>query len=189
MANRLRGEVTVPFSGRAYTLRPSFHILTNIEERIGLSIPRLAMRLHDRGLLASEILMILVLATRHDGSDAFDSEAALNLPTEAVDLHALVPPLAEFLALALGGRTGGEIVPARDEETDDAPLTDRIDWERLFETAITALKLSPADFWALTMPEFRLLLRGARRKTRMNNSITPEDMQALAARFPDKHAA
>lgn len=189
MANRLRGEVTISFAGRAYTLRPSFHILNNIEERTGLSIPSLAMRLHDRGLLASEILMILALATRHDGSDVFDSEAAMNLPAEAVDLHALMPPLAEFLALALGGRAGAAGIPANEDEADNAPLTDRIDWERLFETAVTVLKLSPADFWALSLPEFRLLLRGARRKMRAGDGINPEEVQALAALFPDKQAA
>ena len=63
MANHYRGEVTVGVSGRAYTLRPTFQILCEIEERIGLKLPQLLRRVAGKGLLASEILMLLAIVT------------------------------------------------------------------------------------------------------------------------------
>lgn len=166
MANRYRGEVTVSVAGHAYTLRPAFHILCQLEERIGLSIPALLRRLGEKGLLASEILMILAIATRHDGSRAFDSAQVMGLPADAVDLHGLMPDIARFLR-------GG--VALADGE-------DALDYADLLATAYHVLRLPPEDFWALTMPEFRALLRGKGQEDGLPDAA---ELQQLAQRFPD----
>lgn len=176
MANIHRGEVTVSVAGRAYTLRPTFHILCQLEERIGLTLPQLLERLASKGLLASEILMILAVATCHDGSRRFDSEAVMDMPAAKVDLQAVLPAIARFLVGALGGTSsktgeGGGAAPAA------------LDYALLLEAAYKVLRLEPAAFWQLTMPEFRLLLRAARPKRQA--SIEPQEVRALAARYPD----
>lgn len=114
MANHYRGEVTVSVVGRAYTLRPTFQIMCEMEERIGLMLPQLLRRVAEKGLLASEILMLLAIATRHDGSRTFESETFLNMPAGEVDLHPLMPALARFLLGALGRADSGR----RSEEGD-----------------------------------------------------------------------
>lgn len=169
MANHYRGEVTVSVAGRAYTLRPTFHILCELEERTGLSVPALLRRVGEKGLLASEILMILAIATRHDGSAAFDSAAALDMPAEAVDLHALMPAMAQFLSHGLAVAEEGEA-----------------DYATLLEVAYTVLRLPPQAFWCLTPPEFRVLLRAARRGKGASPLPETADMARLMAQFPDE---
>lgn len=166
MANTYRGEVTVSVAGRAYTLRPTFHILCQLEERIGLSVPDLLRRVAEKGLLASEILMILALATRHDGSQPFDSAAVMDMPADAVDLHGLMPAIARFLAQGVA-------------------MTDVLSYEDLLETAYMVLRLEPAAFWSLTVPEFRLLLRAARRKGGAAAFPEAAEVRELMRRYPD----
>lgn len=175
MANIHRGEVTLSVAGRAYTLRPTFHILCQLEERIGLTIPELLHRMAHKGLLASEILMILAIASRHDGSRSFDSETVMDMPADKVDLHSIMPALADFLVRALGGKT------ARKEQPTNTPASDEtLDYPLLLETAYKVLRLEPPVFWQLTMPEFRTLLRAARPPR-----IEHEQLQALTQRYPD----
>ena len=100
MANPHRGEVTVQLFGQAYTLRPTFHIISTLEERIGLRIEALALRAHQKGLLTGEMMMILAVASRHDGSQPLDTSALLNQPADDVNLHELLPDIAQFLQQA-----------------------------------------------------------------------------------------
>lgn len=166
MANTYRGEVTVCVAGRAYTLRPTFHILCQLEERIGLTVPALLQRVQKQGLLASEILMILAVATRHDGSEWFDSAKVMELPADKVDLHGLMPAIARFL---LGGVA-----------TDAEGKLDYGDW---LAYGCRVLRLRPADFWALTVAELRQMMPAPN-----NQHGMAEDMQTLMRRYPD-HAA
>lgn len=179
MANSYRGEVTVSVAGRAYTLRPTFQILCEIEERIGLTLPQLLRRVAAKGLLASEILMLLALATRHDGSRPFESEVFLNMPADEVDLHPLMPALARLLLGALGGASDGK---ARENEGE----AEGVDYGLLMEVAYRRLRLEPRAFWALTMPELRVLLRGA-----MPVRVQPDgaELGELMRRFPDGEEA
>lgn len=160
MANTYRGEVTVSLAGRSYTLRPSFHILCQLEERIGLTLPELLRRVERKGLLASEILMILAIATRHDGSRPFDSAEIMDMPAEKVKLHALMPSLAHFLTQGAAG----------------------VDYAAMMETAYKVLRLEPAAFWNLTMPEFRVLLRTAHPSPTFPQV---EELREMMRRYPD----
>lgn len=174
MANIHRGEVTVSVAGQAYTLRPTFHILCQIEERIGLTVPQLLQRLQHKGLLASEILMILAIASQHDGSRRFDSEAVMDMPVDRVDLQGLMPALALFLVRALGGmKSSGKEAP------------DGLDYALLLEAAYKVLRLEPSVFWQLTMPEFRVLLRAARPRRSEVALPEAEEIGAMMQRFPD----
>lgn len=182
MANIHRGEVTLSVAGRAYTLRPTFHIMCQIEERIGLSVAELLERIRRKGLLASEILMIVAVASRHDGSPTFDSQAALDLPAEQVDLHAIMPHIAQFLVQALGG----SLHTAAPSNLTTARAPQALDYAQLLEAGYIVLRLQPAQFWQLTMTEFRVLLRAARPRRAALPEVSA--VQAMMQRFPDAAA-
>lgn len=182
MANIHRGEVTVSVAGRAYTLRPTFHILCQIEERIGLNILQLLQRIQHKGLLASEIVMILAIASQHDGSSRFDSKAVMDMPANKVDLHGLMPALAQFLIQAVGGRKKHSEFGVQNSGKEKA---EGLDYAVLMETAYKILRLEPSAFWQLTMPEFRLLLRAARPRREETSYPAASEIAAMMQRFPD----
>lgn len=185
MANIHRGEVTVSVAGRAYTLRPTFHIMCQLEERLGLTVPELLRRIGQKGLLASEILMILAVATQHDGSQPFRSEAVMELPAEQVKLDALMPAIADFLMQALGGKSAqpvaADVAPAFAQQAS-------LDYLLLLELAYKVLRLEPQSFWQMTMPELRVLLRAARAK-KAPSGIASEEVRGMMQRFPDRQPA
>ena len=158
MANLHRGEITISLSGRAYTLRPTFHILCQIEERIGLPIADLQQRLAQKGLLASEILMILTIAAQHDGSDRVDSEAVLGMTEREANLPSLMPAIARFLLAA--------------------PIS--IDWTELLQAAFS-LGIKPAQFWDMTMAELAPLLART-----VPEPLPMNELAALRVKFPDQ---
>jgi uncharacterized phage protein (TIGR02216 family) len=179
MANIHRGEVTVSLNGRAYTLRPSFHILCQMEERIGLTLPQLLRRVAGKGLLASEVLMILAIATRHDGSAAFDSASVMDLPAAQVKLDAVMPAIARFLVQALGGGRLRSTAPA----TSGSVPQDALDYAALLELSYKVLRLEPQAFWQLTMPELQVLLRAAHGQKPAVPAA--DELRSLMRRFPD----
>jgi hypothetical protein len=183
MANIYRGEVTVNVAGKAYTLRPTFHILCQLQERIGLDLLQLLGRIAKKGLLASEILMIVAIATRHDGSRPFYSETMMDMPADRVDLQALMPDIARFLLLSFGGKAGQKSNLSANAECVDVCAPD---YALLLETAYTVLRLEPAAFWQLTMPEFRILLRAARLRHPQTAIPDATEIGALMQRFPDE---
>lgn len=163
MANPYRGEVTLTFAGRAYTLRPTFHILATIEHRLGLSLPRLLRRIEVKGLLTSELLMILSIATQHDGSAPFEPEAALDLPIEQVALERVMHAVSQFLLQAMGGE------PA-------------LHLPRLMENSFRVLGLNPTTFWQLTMAELRPLMSET---PALPSAEAIQELSVLMNRFPD----
>lgn len=54
--------------------------------------------------------------------------------------------------------------------------------------ALGSLRIPPADFWALTVPELDALLRGARGITENGRALSRDGLSALMARFPDSSA-
>lgn len=180
MANLYRGEVTASVAGLAYTLRPTFHILCGIEERTGLTLPQLLRRMAEKGLLASEILMLLTTATRHDGSRSFDPEQFLDMPADQVDLRSVMPALAKFLLGALGGADAeSKVIGAK------GAVAEGLDYGLLMEAAYRRLRLEPQAFWALTMPELRLLLGAMPRRVPPNR----DEIRELMRQFPDRDEA
>lgn len=171
MANPHRGEVTLTFAGRTYTLRPTFHILATIEQRLGLTLSQLLCRVEDKGLLASEMLIILTLATRHDGSAPFDCDAAMRLPAEDDSLHKAMPFVARFLIAAMGGEPS-------------------LDFLHLMRSAQMNLGIKPDDFWKMSVVELSALLAPISRTgdSRRGAEIPQSQLYALMAEFPDNHA-
>ncbi|MCH2547874.1 MAG: phage tail assembly chaperone [Alphaproteobacteria bacterium] len=192
MGNIYRGEVTITVAGKTYCLRPTFHILCQIEQRVGLTVPQLLQRIADKGLLASEILMILSLASQHDGSPKFDSAAMMDMPADAVRLHDTIPALAECFLQALGRNISAlSSVPCCFAQNTEATAKNntaseaRLDYMALLELAYKVLRLEPAQFWQLTMAELRVLLRAVRPKTMPRIYPHPEEINALLHRYPD----
>lgn len=138
MANPHRGEVTVQLLGQAYTLRPTFHIISTLEERIGLGIEMLALRAHQKGLLAGEIMMILAVASYHNGSQSIDTSSLLNQPAGDVKFQELLPDIAQFLQQA--AKVG--VVRNR---------------TRHMAEACQRFGLSPDQFWQMTPTELAAL--------------------------------
>ncbi|MBM3616921.1 MAG: phage tail assembly chaperone [Alphaproteobacteria bacterium] len=172
MANPHRGEVTLTFAGRTCTLRPTFHILATLEQRLGLTLSQLLCRVEDKGLLASEMLIILSLATRHDGSAPFDSDAAMRLPAEDDSLKKAMPFIARFLIGAMGGEPS-------------------LDFPRLMHLAQVNLGINPEEFWKMSIVELSALLApvSARVDASRGAEIPQSELYALMAQFPDNHAA
>lgn len=164
MANPHRGEVTLTFAGRAYTLRPTFHIIATLEQRLGLTLPQLLRRVEEKGLLTTELLMIIAIATAHDGSPPFDTEAALEQPADQISLPRLLRAVSQFLLQALGGE------PA-------------LHLPQLLENSFRQLGIRPAEFWQMTMKELRLLMPQAAPRI---PAADPAELAGLMARFPDQ---
>lgn len=59
----------------------------------------------------------------------------------------------------------------------------RLDWAGLMRAGLHGLRLTPAEFWALTPAELRLML-GA---DRAPGPLTRDGLAALMAAFPDQN--
>lgn len=55
------------------------------------------------------------------------------------------------------------------------------DWPTLLRVGLKNLRLTPAEFWALTPAEFALLVRD----DRADGAMTRTTMDALMSQFPD----
>lgn len=164
MANPYRGEITLTFAQRVYTLRPTFHILCSLESRLGLPLPDLLRRVREKGLLASEILLILCVATRHDGSAPFAIGRAMELPAHDSSLKECLPDIARFLLLGLQGHSSLNI-----------PV--------LLERCHRAFGITPCQFWQMTMAELRFLLPSY--PTAGTEENAAETLAVLMNAFPD----
>ena len=60
-----------------------------------------------------------------------------------------------------------------------------IDWPVLMRLGLGALRLAPADFWAMTPPEFLAALQGAGLATCADGAMDRSGLASLMARFPD----
>ena len=70
MANESRGEVEVRLDGKAYTMRPTFQALADIESRTGMSIGELLQRLTEGKFGVTHVTIVI-----HAGLRAFDERA------------------------------------------------------------------------------------------------------------------
>lgn len=169
MANPHRGEVTLTFAGRTYTLRPTFHILATLEQRLGLTLSQLLCRMEDKGLLASEMLLILSIATRHDGSARFDMAAAMDLPAEDDSLQQALPSIARFLIGAMAGEPS-------------------LDFARILAKSRTDFGVNTQEFWEMSAVELLALFRAKipSKEYPETAEMQQSDLHSLMARFPDQ---
>lgn len=165
MTNRYRGEVPFAIAGHTYYLRPDFQILCRMEGKLKRPIATLACELATRGMLVHELITILTVATQHADSDRLEDEMLFALPMAVWNEAKPEQAVANFFASAL-------------------PL---LEWDVLQEAAFSVLKLSPQQFWKMTMPEFKALYRAARREQRANlsRSLSHAELAELYAQFPD----
>lgn len=64
---------------------------------------------------------------------------------------------------------------------------DDIPWRDYMEMAFGILCLLPETFWNLTMEEFIALLEGKRRANpNQLEAVTPEELEELMQKFPDR---
>ncbi len=59
MANKLRGEVEISLGGEAWTLRPTFEALSNIESKLNKSIPEIVREQRQGDIRLSTIAVVV----------------------------------------------------------------------------------------------------------------------------------
>lgn len=64
-------------------------------------------------------------------------------------------------------------------------MKDRVDWPLLMRLGLGLLRLCPADFWAMTVPEFLAALEGAGLIGREPAAMGRSGLERLMAEFPD----
>jgi len=119
MANQQRGETTIKIGGKEFTMRPTFQALCDIEDRVGMGIPELIMRLS-----SGDVRLKYIIPVIHAGVTAFNIDSGITPSPSYEELGKLIidsgfrdafmasptdSPVAEFL---LKGINGGRIVDA-----------------------------------------------------------------------------
>lgn len=61
-------------------------------------------------------------------------------------------------------------------------------WAEMMAFGLGVLRLGPATFWGMTIPEFKAAARGQRGEFGVVEPITPHAFAALMQRFPDGSA-
>jgi len=128
MANKQRGEVNIKIGDKEFVMRPTFEALCDIEDRVGMGIPELIMR-----LTAGDVRLKYVLPVIHAGITAYNKDNGIQPTPSYKELGEMVvntsfretvmsspvnSPVAEFL---LKGINGGRIVDAKASDGKKKP--------------------------------------------------------------------
>ena len=113
-ANPYRGEISVTLEGVAYTLRPSFEAIVEIEQKLGTSIVAVVNRaFKQEDVRVTDMGVIVAAGIRAHGREVEDKSLA-NVSDQKIaqlcwaeGLTAIIPPVAEFLLLAINGGKSG----------------------------------------------------------------------------------
>ena len=196
MANKQRGEMALNLGPKKYVLRPSFQLLCEIEEALGVGLITFARRLMAGEFGVREIATVFAVAVRdQDGPDT--EETGKLIVQDGVAQY--VGTLTEFLTTALSGNQ--KEGPQREGHCHPPPATGRrknrevIPWRRYMEIGLGVLRLGPDQFWCLTMAEFHAAVDGYIEKSSGTRSVksarnhqrpTRDRLFELMRRFPDK---
>ena len=99
MANKHRGEVEVKLGGTAYTLRPTFAALAEIEDKTDARLVTLARRFAEGDVGVRDVAVVL-WAGMGESAPSLDDVGRLVVER---GLDALIPPAAAFVAIAFAG--------------------------------------------------------------------------------------
>lgn len=102
MANAIKGEMDLQLGGQAITLRASYDTIVDVEKRLGLGLPQVALRLMDGELLHHQ--MAALICTCIPGKTMTDKQVGEAIV--AAGYGAVQEKLIDFLTLALK-REGG----------------------------------------------------------------------------------
>ena len=107
--NSFRGDIEVTLGGAAYTMRPTFEALLEIERLTGIGLIPLARRFYSQEFGVADIRNVIVPAIKAGGGKVPDNIGKLIIDAGPVNLGGVV---AQFL---VGALSGGE------EKKADAP--------------------------------------------------------------------
>ena len=105
MVNRERSEVTIVLGGKEYCLRPTFQALAEIEARAEIGLVPLARRFIEREFGLKDMIVVLGPAIEAGGAKP---PADLSAMVVGAGIANYFGPVAEFLALALGGAAASD---------------------------------------------------------------------------------
>lgn len=90
MANREIGEIDVTIGGKEFVLRPDFESMTELEDRLDMSIFKVAMHLSQADIRAKYVVVALWAGCKHQKHGlSFDAFSALCLQEGAAGLKPL----------------------------------------------------------------------------------------------------
>lgn len=101
MANRIRGEVEIVLAGQSYLMRPSFGGLAEIEDKSGLDLLALAIKLGNNKTAIKDLVAVIYGGMKGAGSALSYEEVGELVVDEGVTKVA--KPVAQFLSMALSG--------------------------------------------------------------------------------------
>ncbi len=170
MANPFSGEVAVWIDGRRHVAKLTLGALAALEGELGAdSLIGLVERFEGGRFATRDVIAVLVAGLRGGG-----------WPGEAETLMTRRPARRPGRRCAHRGRAAGARVPGRG--MTERGLDAGLDWGGLMRAGLVGLRLTPAQFWALTPAELALMLgieAGA------GGQMTRDRLAQLAARFPD----
>ena len=102
MANRVRGEVELSLAGTAYTLRPTYQAIAEVEDALGCGFIDIVSRLLERRIAVREMAVVIARFAQASGHSEASEEHIGRALVEDGPAKALVP-LAGFLARTLTG--------------------------------------------------------------------------------------
>lgn len=100
MANRQRGEVNVELNGARYTMRPSFEALAEIEDRTGVGLLGLMLRIRDHR--TTDIVTVIYAGVAIGHGTKIKENDVRNAVVEK-GVHHYIEPVTDFAMQALYG--------------------------------------------------------------------------------------
>lgn len=120
MANRHRGEVTVELDGERYTMRPSFEALAEIEDRTGIGLLGLLMRIRDTKTTDIASVIYAGIAVGH-GTKIEEARVRDAIVDKGVAHY--IEPAGDFITQALWGDDQPELdEPEKKTRKQEKPL-------------------------------------------------------------------
>lgn len=188
MANKFRGETDIIIQGMVYTLRPTFHAICCIEQRVKKSIAQLLSEASEGRMLFSDVITImqccLLGGEKEPGKILFSDEGAIKECTKQI-----VPML--LAALGADYEKKEEDKPdfseAGQEYQNEPPF---FDWHSMMAAAVMRFNISSLQFWKMTMPEYKAIQQAYMNELENTGAIinppTRLELKELMEKFPDK---
>ncbi len=102
MANPLRGEVDIRLAGKAYTLRPTFQALCELEQRAGSNLYHIARRFEDGSFTLLDITCVVWSGIRGTLGASAPTFEDIGEHIVLQGVANMVDPACRYMAGALG---------------------------------------------------------------------------------------
>ncbi|MGE0270297.1 MAG: gene transfer agent family protein [Alphaproteobacteria bacterium] len=100
--NKYRGEVSIDLGGREYILRPTFEVLVEIEERLGIGLLAIARKFMNREYGIRDVSIIIAAGIKGGGQKIPENLGEVLATTGVLPFH---EKLEKFIAGSLSGES------------------------------------------------------------------------------------